>query len=150
MPGPKPLPNKILALRGSRLADRRPAEGPSPVRRPPCPAWLPAEAKRVYRDLVAALEVAGRLGEVDRALLAATAEAAAEHRRAVEALATDGPVVRYSNGNQGPSPWAKVRDSAARRLRAGLADLGLRPADRSPSRPPEEDALTAWKRRHER
>ena len=55
--GPRPTPTAVLRARGSRRADRNPDRlEPEPPPGPPeCPAWLNADAKVVWDQMVALL-----------------------------------------------------------------------------------------------
>ncbi|NOT01786.1 MAG: phage terminase small subunit P27 family [Phycisphaerales bacterium] len=54
--GPAPTPTNILRARDSWLAKTRDGEPHPPPGRPPCPAWLNEDAKKMWRVLVRQLD----------------------------------------------------------------------------------------------
>lgn len=67
--GPRPTPTAILEARGSRKVKGRPPE-PKSDGRPACPAWLPENAKQVWRKALRHLSEMGVVGKVDANALA--------------------------------------------------------------------------------
>ncbi len=70
--GPRPIPTEQLRVRGSPLATkkRRAREVKGPSGTPSCPAWLDADAKRAWRQLVPQLESMRVLTKIDSNALA--------------------------------------------------------------------------------
>lgn len=68
--GPKPLPTKVLELRGSWRATNRVHEPQVPAERPSCPAWLSPEAKKIWNAVVGQLHHLEMLTRVDGHALA--------------------------------------------------------------------------------
>lgn len=68
--GPSKTPTKVLEMRGSWRADTRMDEPQPNTERPTCPAWLPAQAKSIWRVLIPQIEYMGILGTCDRIALA--------------------------------------------------------------------------------
>lgn len=68
--GTKPTPTKILAMRGSWRANRRPQEPTPPSASPRAPAWLDAEGKKVWRTWWKRLEACGILTQADEVAFA--------------------------------------------------------------------------------
>ena len=67
--GPKPVPGKLLAMRGSRWATSRPQE-PQPVAMiPPCPSTLDRQGKKLWKSLTTALADCGLMTSLDTAAL---------------------------------------------------------------------------------
>src|SRR5262245_40672243 len=65
--GPAPTPTSILEIRGSTLVSKRRKrrEAKGPAGSPKCPAWLDADAKAAWRQLVPMLEHMGVLTKID-------------------------------------------------------------------------------------
>lgn len=68
--GPPRTPTKILELRDSTQVWKRKRE-PRPVaEKPPCPAWLDAEARKLWRTITPELARIGLLARIDQNALA--------------------------------------------------------------------------------
>jgi P27 family predicted phage terminase small subunit len=121
-------------LHGTFRKDRHGALGEQvqfPATRPTCPAWLGKEAKAEWKRQVKALEAAGILASVDRALLAVWCDAWADFAQAATLIAQHGPLVKRANGDLARSPVARLRDSAAQRLLAVAVQFGFTPVARA-------------------
>jgi P27 family predicted phage terminase small subunit len=68
--GPKPIPTKVLALRGSWLAKTRPDEPQPPAMIPPMPPELDKQGKKIWRVLTRDLAAIGLLASLDQHALA--------------------------------------------------------------------------------
>ncbi len=68
--GPKPIPTKLLDLRGSWRAKTRTGEPVPVAQRLICPAWLCADGKKVWHTLVKHLSAMGVCGAIDAFALA--------------------------------------------------------------------------------
>lgn len=68
--GPRPVPTKILAIRGSWKAKTRPHEPKVKPAKPAMPAFLGDEAQAIWRQVTTQLHAAGLLAPVDGWMLA--------------------------------------------------------------------------------
>jgi P27 family predicted phage terminase small subunit len=132
--GPAPTPKASLELRGSWRAGQR-GEHPRPDPTPPrCPAWLPAAARRKWRELAPELGRLGLLTAVDGDALAAYCVAFVELQQATATLERDGRFVTVKNGRQQfrkAHPAIAAQRTAAKMLRELGARFGLAPTDRT-------------------
>jgi phage terminase small subunit len=92
--GPVPTPTKVLNMRGSWRAKTRPQEPHAlPSEKPPCPAWLDADARKVWRVLIPQLARIGVLTRLDQHALARYCTLWIRWRKAETMLARNGEVV---------------------------------------------------------
>ena len=119
--GGTPLSKATLEARGSWRAAKAEPQLSFPPGRPTCPDWLGPEAKAEWRRQVQALEAAGVLALVDRALLAAYCDAWGEFRELVERLDLDRDAWRTRS----------QKNLAAERLLKLAAQFGFAPAARA-------------------
>src|SRR5262245_28250904 len=127
---PKPTILKVLAGNpGKRPLN---ANEPKPTAgKPKCPAWLDAEAKRKWRELVPELDRIGLLTVVDGDALAVYCEAWSCFRRACESLTVNGDTFTTDNGYLMPRPEVAIRNAARDTLKKFAALFGLDPSSRS-------------------
>ena len=126
--GPKPKPNVLRLLDGSRLPINDDAPEPSPGA-PAAPTWLCREAAAEWKRLVPALESVGLLSAVDRGNLALLCAAWAQYRESSVALKKGGTV--YAAGEfQRASPWLKIQQDAAKLYNRLAGEFGLSPGAR--------------------
>jgi P27 family predicted phage terminase small subunit len=125
----KPTVLKILEGNPGKRPLPKNEPKPRPVR-PPCPRWLPVEAKRIWRALAPKLERVGLLTEADGPAFADMCLCLARLREAEEDISRRGLLV--------PGDRGMVKNPAcqlAREYRAALqkwaARFGLDPASRS-------------------
>jgi P27 family predicted phage terminase small subunit len=132
MPGR--LPTVVKVLQGTARQHRLKREPQHPVGDPRPPAWLGAEARAFWDELVPVLVGAGVMTTADRHALALTCSALAEHRAAMavldaggstyEAASTSGAVLHRER------PEVRTAADAWRRAMRGLCEFGLSPASR--------------------
>ena len=139
---PKPTALKLLAGNpGKRPLNA--AEPRFPAGAPKCPAWLPPEAKKVWKRAAPLLEANGLITLGDEDTFAAYCVAAAEHQAATVILAREGPTItvggtRYGENGEGPLIGGQVQPhpaiarqrSAWAALRQYSAMFGLDPSSR--------------------
>jgi P27 family predicted phage terminase small subunit len=139
--GPQPTPTATLQARGSWRAKERDGEVQFGREAPSCPAHLKDEARREWKRQVKALDAAGILACVDRALLAIYCQAWGDYCSVCGQLAESGVLVKI-NGATRLNPLLKVRDRAADRVVQVAAHFGFSPAARTrlkaPPEPPAE------------
>ncbi|KPK71857.1 MAG: hypothetical protein AMJ84_05415 [Acidithiobacillales bacterium SM23_46] len=133
--GPKPMPTKILKLRGSNRAGRRKGGVNVPLNRPRIPRWLTGEARREWQRTAPLLARLGLLTQIDRTMLAIYCQAFADWRQADRFLQDmiaggSGVVVVTKKGNVVQNPALAVRNQAVERLRKIAAEFGMSPASR--------------------
>jgi len=160
--GRKPIPTAMHVLNGNpskkNLDTREPR--PKPIR-PPCPAWLSAEAKRAWKQLVPQLERAGVLTVVDGQALAAVCQSYAiwvecekffkEHPKDPETGKPckwiNGRTFATPNGYIMPRPEVAIANKALDAFKAFATEFGLTPSSRSrihlETDRPEEDPMEA-------
>lgn len=130
--GPRPTPTAILESRGSRAVKKRKNE-PVPTGDVKCPAWLPAEAKKVWKIVVKHLEPMNILGSVDTNALARYCVLFAKWQACEKFIAENGMVretvvkgqltyVRY--------PQAGIADKLSEQLTRLEREFGMTPASR--------------------
>ncbi len=143
---PKPKQAKILA--GTFRKDKEPAPEaefePTPGI-PECPDWLGAAAKEEWALLLQEPGMAKILSKVDRAALAAWADALATWRAAAAVLEREGLTMTFTKGEEGSSFYTQQRPevSIAHQTRKQVVDFarefGLTPSSRKKvSGPPEK------------
>jgi len=123
-----------MGLRGP-LPRHRSATIASPADPLPPPAWLPADAKAVWREHEPRLRAAGRLRPEHSDVLGQWCACAAELRELANVIAAEGST---SRGPHGTTPSAA--HVAACRLRATMLALG-KSLGLDPARAPRLDAM---------
>lgn len=155
--GPAPKPTNLRLLHGDRK-DRVNATEPKPAARAiDPPAWLPADALRIWREYAPDLKAKGVLTAWDVEAFGAFCDAAARRREAVTVLDSEGEVVELpvfnKNGDltghrRGRNPWLLVLNQADAQVQRWGARFGLTPSDRAQltggdgRRDPKEDLLS--------
>ena len=134
-------------MTSGRRAGAHPPKRPAPAAPPVVPAGLSAEEEAILQRLLASVD-ADHFVPSDLPLLAACAQAAAQHDHAVAMMRTEGAVV----GDK-VSPWVVVQEKAVRAMTALSMRLRLSPqARREKARLPQprtwwEDETTGGTRR---
>ena len=129
--GPAPTPTKLLKVRGSWRAKTRENEPELPVKAPPAPAFLNAEAKREWARQVKHLQTMGVIAEADRALLAFYCQAWAEFLEVNADLKKEGLTFSTETGYILPHPLVAIRNGAFERAKKIAAQFGFSPAARA-------------------
>lgn len=142
--GPKKKPSKIIKLRGSNRAYRRPENEPEPMAKiPEPPKWLKGEALVEWERVTGRLRALGILSELDRAALVAYCQTWADYcnvlpycrgkpieTKSGEKIAT-GILMKTANGNVIQNPAIGVRNRTLALLLRAAAEFGMTPAGRS-------------------
>jgi P27 family predicted phage terminase small subunit len=125
MPRPRKT-NELHRIQGTYREDRHGKRGLEvPVEVPSCPAWLSKPAKAEWRRITRELEAAGRISQLDRALLTAYCEAFAElEGLSAEIAKVSSPAEAIRLGLVG------AKNNAAKRLVTVGRQLGLSPVSR--------------------
>ena len=100
--------------------------------KPKPPDDLDGEALLEWHRITEELQTAGKLETIDRALITLYVKAWGVWRVASRHVEEFGPVIKYSNGMPGESPFSKVATKYYGILRGYLEDMGLNPAARKP------------------
>lgn len=88
--GPAKTPTALLKKRGSWRAKKRKKEPKPDPKRPACPQWLNASARRMWWEIVPQLHKMGVVGKTDRSLLAVLCQTWAQWRRLQEFVDKEG------------------------------------------------------------
>lgn len=124
---PKPTHLKLIEGNPGKRAIVEPPK--PPPGRPTCPGWLSADAKAEWRRVVPVLDRLGVLSTVDRATLAAYAEAVSVFKAATEKVRA-GILVKGQKGEAVKNPALQVQRDAAKNIALFSAMFGLSPSDR--------------------
>ena len=135
--GPPPEPTKLRVLKGN--PGKRPINEREPQPRthaPRCPAWLPPEAKRVWKRMLPELKAMRVLTYVDGDALTAYCQTYARWKAAEEFLVKHGEVypIRDDQGRvkcMQQFPQVAIARNLLLVLKAYQQEFGLTPASRS-------------------
>jgi P27 family predicted phage terminase small subunit len=133
------MPTAIKLAKGeTRPSRHNSAEPPTlPLRATPrAPAWLGADARVAWRELVALLMASRVLGRQDVALLAVLCDQIAVYQDCAAFLAARGVSFVVSDGDGNPKgvqayPEVALRQRAAEQVRKLCEHFGLSPASRT-------------------
>lgn len=139
-PGTKPKPTHLKLIegnRGKRPLNRKEAAVPAALPAPP--PHLTADALEEWNRVAHWLHRIGLLSEVDRAALAAYAQAYGRWVQAERAIAkmaekdqlTGGLMIKTSNGNAIQNPLVGTANKAAADMMRYAAEFGMTPSARS-------------------
>jgi len=131
MPGPPPIPQDVLAARGSWRAKTRGAMPCVAPGAPVCPIWLPTEAREVWARLVPELEALGVLAAIDANALARYCVTWVRWRAAELALEVGGSTFVAKSGAPRPRPEVAIATTLAAALGKLERDLYMTPSSRS-------------------
>jgi P27 family predicted phage terminase small subunit len=125
MPRGRPPKSPKLKILSGNPGKRPVKSAPKPSGRPPpCPAWLPAAAKALWKQLAAELGRLGLLTRLDGRTLARYCYAEAEVERTAEVLDREGDTVECG-GQLQPHPVAKRQEWAMKTAATLGEKLGL-------------------------
>jgi len=94
------------------------------------PDWLSEVAALEFTRVVSEAAQVGMLDNLDLSVLAVYADNYGQYVAAASYLNEHGQVVKTQNGYKTPSPWLKVKDSAAKNIFSCSTKLGLAVTDR--------------------
>jgi P27 family predicted phage terminase small subunit len=139
--GPAPKPAELKVIQGTFRKDRvAPDYLSPPVEAPECPAWLGAEAKEVWKDLVPELEALGVIARIDQLSLAALCAAVQRWREASRILEERGLTFETEKGFVGQAPEVAIERASWKEIRAWCHHFGLTPGARTRiTAPPKDD-----------
>lgn len=139
-PGTKPKPTQLKLVEGNR--GKRPLNRKEPrtvTALPTAPAHLTADALEEWNRVAHWLHRIGLLSEVDRAALAAYAQAYGRWVQAERAIAkmaekdqlTGGLMIKTTNGNAIQNPLVGTANKAAADMMRYAAEFGMTPSART-------------------
>lgn len=135
--GPLPTPTNVLKMRGSWRAKTRPLEpAPPAAEKPPCPAWLDADARKVWRALIPQLARLGVLTRLDQHALARYCTLWVRWRKMETLLAEKGELV-ISYTEEGAvagvhvTPYVAIASTLADKLLRLEQHFGMTPSARA-------------------
>ena len=132
MKGRKPIPTAIKQLNGNPGKRALNAHEPKPVAVvPPCPPHLQGEARKEWRRITKELHALGIISRLDRAALAAYAQAWGRWCEAEEQLRKHGPIVKSPSGFPIQNPYLAVANKAMEQIMKMSVEFGLTPSSRS-------------------
>jgi P27 family predicted phage terminase small subunit len=131
--GPAPIPTNVRILRGDRPGRINRNEPQPRLGVPECPAWLDADAQRVWEYTVGELRAMRLATPADRDVLAAYCVMVVQFERATRLVTTAGLLIR---GVKGPgqvvkNPAAQLQRDAAMLLVRLAGEFGLSPRARA-------------------
>ena len=152
--GPKPTPTAALALRGSWRAKSRPSEPKPSGGKPRVPAWLPNEAKTIWKALIPILAEMRVLTTADGFALSRFCTSYARWQRLVLFLAENGETADDHRVKR-LRPEVRIASNLADQISRLEQQFGLTPSARASlrmelSKREEPDPLTDRKARYRR
>lgn len=130
-PGPKPAPTQLRIVRGDRPDRINTKEPKAPKSVPRCPAWLSADAKKIWRRTVKQLESMQILSEADQDVICAYVNAVVLYERATKIVDEVGVLVEGRRDGMVKNPAVQVQRDQAQLIRQLGSELGLTPSSRS-------------------
>jgi len=141
---PKPTALKILeGYRKDRIGGIKTVS-----KAPACPAYLPAEGKKIWQEVVNDLDPLGMLSLGDGPSLEAYCLAVVLYRKAARKILKDGLMVKGHLGESVRNPALMPLKDSAEKIKIFAREFGLTPSARSGMKAPEvseeelEDILT--------
>ena len=136
--GPQPKPQQIKQLEGNPGKRRVNKSAPNASGTPSCPSHLGAYGKAVWKRIIASMPP-GLYTNADRELLAAYCDAADQHKRAVEAIRSEGEISVGEKGAPYQNPWVSIRNKQAQLMATLGSRLGLDPSARNSLQAPASE-----------
>lgn len=132
--GRKPIPSKIIELRGGSEHTHRPMndqEPKPPEKLPPCPRHLDKEARKEWRRAGKVLMEIGLLSDLDRAVFAGYCQSWSEYVSATVKVQDMGTVYKKNDGTPGINPYVRLAREAYERMMKAAVLIGLSPSSRA-------------------
>lgn len=98
---------------------------------PDAPAWLDPDALERWSIIAPQLERYGLLTRIDADALAAYCQVWARWKKAEQAIAQYGQVIKTTAGNAVQSPYVGIANKALTHVRAFESEFGMTPSSRS-------------------
>jgi P27 family predicted phage terminase small subunit len=134
MRGRKPIPSKVIDIRGGSKHTHRPprTDEPQPsTDLPKCPSFLDKEAKKEWRRMIHELKDTGILTSIDGAILARYADNYSKWKTAEQQLQKM-PMVRFNpTGFAEINPYFRIANKAKEMMIKDLVEMGMTPSARS-------------------
>lgn len=128
--GPAPKPTELKLVHGERK-DRINTDQPQFSGQPTCPSHLPAEGKKVWKEVVAELARFDLITSCDGPSLEAYCMAVVAHRKAARDITKRGILIEGDKKAKVRNPSLIVLAQAADDIRAFAREFGLTPSARS-------------------
>ena len=146
MRGRKPLPSKIILLKGGTKHTHRPLrknEPKPPTTIPKCPEHLDEEAQAEWKRMAKELKPLGILTQLDKAIFAVYCQAFSTWAQATRKITEMGMVRVTKNGFTEQNPFLPIANKAKEQMMKALIEMGMTPSSRArvkvTSPPKEED-----------
>lgn len=131
MRGRKPKPTHLKVLQGNPGGRPLPENEPKPQPiAPPCPDWLPDEARAKWKEIAPELERLGLLTSVDGAAFSMMLIHYAMAVEAAKLIDKEGIVTEDERGLPRKHPLHQVLRDHSTSFRSYLSEFGLSPASR--------------------
>jgi P27 family predicted phage terminase small subunit len=135
MKGRKPLPSKVIDIKGARGYHRTKTDvetEPSPPSSiPECPEHLSPEAKIEWCRMAVNMEPLGILTNLDKAIFAMYCEAYANWAMATIRVQTEGMVSITDKGYPIQNPYFSIANKAKEQMLKAMVEMGMTPSSRS-------------------
>ena len=125
-------PSAVREAEGNPGKRPLPKNEPAPARgAPKVPTWLPADARKHWRQLLPILDEMHVLTMADGLALGLLCNELLVYLEADEHVQNGELVQTCDSGYEQQTPWVTIRSSSLKQIRAMLASFGLTPADRT-------------------
>ena len=135
MKGRKPLPSKIIDIKGAKGYHRKAADKESepkpPSSIPDCPEHLSPEAQIEWVRMAANMEPLGILTNLDKAIFAMYCEAYANWAIATKITQVEGMITITKDGYPIQNPYFSIANKAKEQMLKALVEMGMTPSSRS-------------------
>jgi P27 family predicted phage terminase small subunit len=139
-PGTKPTPTALRVVRGNPGKRPMPADPQVAAKLPSAPRHLTKEARAEWRRAGRALESAGLIATIDRALFEAYCTAYGRMVEAEKKIAEFGLTDTTPNGMIVKSAWLQIADRAIAQLAKLAPEFGMSPSARTRVAPAQSEA----------
>ncbi len=134
MAGRKPIPSRIIELRGGTEYTHRPLNKQEPKPKPeipPCPRHLEKEARREWRRMARELDNVSLLTRLDKAVFAIYCSSWSTWKEASQKLASTGMVIKSPKNYPMINPYLSIQRSAESQMIKCLVEIGMSPSSRA-------------------
>ena len=129
--GRAPEPTRLRVMRGNPSKTPVPENEPKPVGGPAMPKYLNAEAKKIWAEVVPALEAVGIATTIDAAALGRYCSLSADFRKYTRMADKGQDIMAMKNGYESPAPAATLRLKIAPQLLQMEKEFGMTASSRS-------------------
>ncbi len=131
MPGPKKTPTKILALRGSWIANTRKDEPSLPTGIPECPEWVTGKARKFWSQISPLIDSLRVSTQVDGVAIGLLVNALALYLDAKKIVDVCGIISITDKCTEFQNPAVGVMNNAWDRVMKACREFGLTPSARA-------------------